>query len=87
MRDLRMFIRRLGLAAARSLGTEIKDHATGRSLGRAVIFAWRGRIHVIGLETPLKPHFLPQKRLTYWRQEIGFTVHPRPDFPSEPSAH
>jgi hypothetical protein len=29
------------------------------------------------------PIFYPQRRLTYWKQEIGFTVHPEVDFLNE----
>jgi hypothetical protein len=47
---------------------------------------FRGKIHVIGLSRPAMPIFLPQARLTLWKQEIGFAAHPKPDFPHEPSA-
>lgn len=80
MRELRLLIRSLGLRLARSLGTDLIDSATGRSLGRAFVIPWGGKIHVIGLEKAIRPLFLPQKRLTYWKQELGFTVHPPVDF-------
>lgn len=80
---MRMWIRSVGLAITRTFGAKIVDYETGRALGRAFLFPWRGKIHVIGLETAVRPVFLPQKRLTYWKQEIGFTVHPPPDFPNE----
>jgi hypothetical protein len=80
---MKMLIRNLGLTIARALGSRIVDFHSGRPLGRALLFVWRGKIHVIGLETAVRPVFLPQKRLTYWKQELGFTVHPPPDFPSE----
>jgi hypothetical protein len=73
--------RTLGLALARAFGSHIIDHETGRSLGKALIIPWRGKVHVIGLQAAVRPLFLPQKRLTYWKQELGFTVHPPPDFP------
>ena len=63
------------------IGTRLKDARSGKFLGRAIIIPWRGKIHVIGLKACVRPLFLPQKRLTYWRQEIGFTIHPQPDFP------
>ena len=78
-----MLIRSVGLAIARTFGARIVDYETGRALGRAFLFPWRGKIHVIGLEAAVRPVFLPQKRLTYWKQEIGFTVHPPPNFPNE----
>ncbi len=70
---------------ARTIGTKIVDPQSGESLGRALVIPWRGKIHVIGLERPLRPFFVPQQRLTYWKQELGFTTHPPPDFPNERS--
>ncbi len=84
MRALRQqFLRNLFLRLARWLGSEIIDARTGRPLGRALLIAWRGRAWVIGLEREVRPVFLPQTRLTYWRQELGFATHPEPDFPHE----
>ena len=40
--------------------------------------------HVIALDAPVKVEFVPQARLTFWKQEIGFSAHPAPDFPHEP---
>lgn len=77
---MRRFIRAAGLAIARKIGARITDCRTGKVLGRAIIIPWRGRIHVIGLESAVIPTFLSQQRLTYWKQEMGFTVHPPPDF-------
>ena len=77
-RDL---IRRLGLAIARTIGARVVDQATGQTLGRALIIPWRGKIHVIGLETPVRLVWSPQNRLTYWKQEIRFAQHAAPDFP------
>ena len=78
--SVRRIIRAAGLVVARTIGTRLVDCKTGRSLGKALIIPWRGRIHVIGLETTVIPTFLPQHRLTYWKQELGFTVHDSPDF-------
>ena len=82
MHKLKMLVRALGLRLARLCGTTFVDCKSGRELGRAFVFSWRGNIHVIGLETPVRVVWLPQKRLTYWKQEIGFTQHPSPDFPN-----
>jgi hypothetical protein len=79
---MKMVIRRMGLFIARAVGSQIIDYQSGQKLGRALLLVWRGKIHVIGLETAVRPVFLPQKRLTYWKQEIGFTAHASPDFPS-----
>lgn len=80
---MRKLIRAAGLKIAQTIGTQIKDFRSGRLLGRALIIPWRGKIHVIGLKAAVRPMFQPQKRLTYWKQEIIFTEHPNPDFPRE----
>ena len=82
---LSSFIRRIVIALAQSVGSKITDTGTGRVLGRAFLIPWRGKIAVIGLEAEVKPVFLPQKRLTYWKQDLGFTVQVPPDFPHETS--
>jgi hypothetical protein len=84
---IRKFIRAVGLKIAQTIGTPIKDFSSGQSLGRALVIPWRGKIHVIGLDlavrhVAVRPMFQPQKRLTYWKQEIVFTEHPPPDFPN-----
>jgi hypothetical protein len=79
---MRKLARTFALAAARLFGTRVIDLETGRDLGRIVAFAWRGKVHVIGLDTAVRPMFLPQARVTYWKQEIGFARHRPPDFPS-----
>ena len=77
---MRNILRAIGLSFARFIGTRLIDFQTGRDLGKALIIPWRGKIHVIGLEQAVRAVFLPQKRLTYWKQEIGFTTQPPPDF-------
>ena len=81
MHKLKRLVRDLGLKLLRACGSTIIDAETGANLGRAFLFPWKGTIKVIGLETPVRPVFLAQTRLTYWKQELGFTVHPPPDFP------
>ena len=76
------FLRSIGLNIARRFGTKLIDAETGKTLGRALIIPWRGKLHVIGLNSTVRVLFLPQTRLTYWKQEIGFTTHPPPDFPN-----
>ena len=77
-------IRDLGLAVARLFASDLVDFRTGERIGRALLLPWRGKIHVIGLDEAVQVAFLPQERLTFWKQEIGFTSHPLPDFPHEP---
>lgn len=81
MSPIRKLIRTAGLKIAHTVGARIVDE-NGRSLGRALIIPWRGKIHVIGLEVPVSVRWEPQKRLTYWKQEIGFATHPPVDFPN-----
>jgi hypothetical protein len=82
---MRKLIRAAGLFIARVFGTRVTDSQTGRPLGKALIIPWRGKIHVIGLEKDVRAIFQPQKRLTYWKQEIVFTTHPSVNFPKEKS--
>jgi hypothetical protein len=82
---MRKLLRTIGLFLARLVGTRLTDFQTGRDLGKALIIPWRGKVHVVGLETAVRAVFLPQKRLTYWKQEIGFTTQPPPDYPNERS--
>jgi hypothetical protein len=85
MDRLKLALRHLVVAVARRVGSRIIDHRTGQVLGRALLVPFRGRILVIGLEpSVVVPTFLPQKRLTYWKQDLGFMAHPPPDFPHEP---
>jgi hypothetical protein len=79
---MRRLIRSIGLMIAHTFGARVMDFESGRFLGRSFIIPWRGKIHVIGLKAAVRPMFQPQKRLTYWKQEIVFTQHPPPDFPN-----
>ncbi len=81
---IRLALRAVVLKVARLLGSPVRDVRTGQVLGRALLIPFRGRIHVIGLDDIVVPTFVPQERLTYWKQELGFTAHPPPDFPHEP---
>jgi N-acetylglucosaminyldiphosphoundecaprenol N-acetyl-beta-D-mannosaminyltransferase len=83
IRSVKLSLRRLLLGAVDLIAREIRDIESGRPLGRALLIGRGGRFRVIGHEglPPLIPRFLPQKRLTYWKQSIGFTTTPRPDFP------
>lgn len=85
MARIRNQIRGFGLRLFRLLGMTLLDYRTGKIIGRAFLLPWRGKVYVIGLETAVRVVFLPQKRLTYWKQEIGFTTQPPPDYPNERS--
>lgn len=82
IRSLKVALRACFLVLIKPISWRIYDCRTGKPLGRALFIPWRGRILVIGSEGTLIPVFLPQDRLTYWKQELGFTTHPTPDFPS-----
>ena len=84
MERLKLLLRALVVRTARLLGSPVVDQRTGQVLGRAMILSFRGKVHLIGLEAAVRPVFLPQPRLTYWKQEMGFTTYPGPDFPHEP---
>ena len=84
MNKLKLLLRSAVLCLARGLGSPIVDARTGALLGRALLVSFRGRVHLVGLEAVVVPVFLPQQRPTYWKQEIGFTIYPPPDFPHEP---
>ena len=86
MEPLKLALRSVVLRVARRLGSPVVDVRTGQVLGRALLVPFRGRVHVIGLNVAVRPVFAPQARLTYWKQELGFTAHPPPDFPHEPGA-
>jgi len=68
------------------LSSDIRDVDTGKRIGRALLIPWRGRILILGAGVAgyaLVPKFYGQKRLTFWKVELGFTRHPAPDYPSE----
>ena len=81
---LRIKLRNVAVALAGVFGSDLRDYRTGEKIGRAFLIPWRGKVHVVGLQEPVRVIFLPQERLTFWKQEIGFTAHPPPDFPHEP---
>ena len=82
-RKYKLSLRKLLLSVTDFFASDIRDCVTGDSLGRGLVVGWSGRPWVVGHEglPPLIPRFLPQQRLTYWKQSIGFTTHQRPDFP------
>jgi hypothetical protein len=82
---MKNLLRGIGLFLARLVGTRLVDFQTGRDLGKALIIPWRGKVHVIGPKQAVRAVFLPQERLTYWKQEIGFTTQPPPNYPNERS--
>ena len=81
-RSWKLSVRKAFLKIIALCSSEILDVKTGESLGRGLILGWRGHPWVIGHPglPPLIPLFPPQKRLTYWKQSIGFTTHAKPDY-------
>lgn len=83
LKQLKQTLRDTGVWFFRLIGSEIQDCRTGKMLGRGLIFYWGGRVHLLGCNCAVVTVPMPQKRLTYWKQSIGFTAHPEVDFPSQ----
>lgn len=68
-----------------TFGTTLIDERTGEKVAKAFLFCWGGRIYLIGYEgkDQVRPVFLPQERISFWKRKIGFATHPPPDFPAE----
>jgi len=81
LKQLKQALRDAAVWFFRLVGSEIRDCRTGEPLGRGLIFYWGGRVHLLGCDCALVPVPMPQSRLTYWQQSIGFTAHPEVDFP------
>lgn len=81
LKQIKKNIREVGVWFFRLIGSEIRDCRTGRRLGRGLIFYWGGQVHLLGCDCAVVPVPIPQQRLTYWKQSIGFTAHPAVDFP------
>jgi len=83
---LKLQLRSFGLWLCDWISSDLHDSHTGEKVGRALLVPWRGKIIMIGHRgRAIIPSFCPQSRLTYWKQELGFTVYQKPDFPSNPS--
>jgi hypothetical protein len=83
---MKMFLRNLLVWLARCLGSTVRDVRTGRVLGRALFVPWKGGIRVLGAEAAWVPVPVSQSRITYWRQDLGFTLHDSPPTLRSPSA-
>ncbi len=77
---LKLQVRNQWVRLLRLFGDRIVDCRTGRALGKALLIPWRGQILVLAAESPLIPLPIGRKRMRYWKQGIGFTVHEPPDF-------
>ena len=80
-------LRPLVLGIINLLGSDIRDVDSGDRIGRALLIPWRGRILMLGGGVAgqiLVPKFCAQRRLTFWKVELGFTRHSAPDYPHEP---
>ena len=82
-RGWRLLIRNFGLRIVDLLSSEIRDCVTQESLGRGLILPFPSGVRLIGYRgRSLVPRFIPQKRLSFWKQGIGFTAQAAPDFPN-----
>ena len=81
---MKRLLRALFLKAISPFFSKIRDHRTGEVLGKGWLVPLGGRVRLIGYRgRPLIPEFLPQQRLCFWKQEIGFTARGPVDFPSD----
>jgi hypothetical protein len=80
LKQFKQAIRDAGVWFFRLIGSEIRDCQTGKPLGRGLVFWWGGRVHLLGCDCAVVPVPIPQQRLTYWKQAIGFTAHRPVDF-------
>jgi hypothetical protein len=87
MKDYKqLLLRPLFVGMINLLSSNIRDVDTGECIGRALLIPWRGRILILGAGVAgyaLVPKFCAQKRLTFWKCELGFTRHPAPAYPRE----
>ena len=72
---MKLKIRNFLVKIFRLLGRNVYDVRSGEKLGRAFFFPWGGGVRVIGCEASWVPVPVAQSRITYWRQDIGFTRH------------
>ena len=79
--EIRNLVSRFAISCLRLFGSRLVDQRTGQRTQRVFAIAFRGKIHVVGLEEPMKVEFEPQARLTYWNQSLVFRSHEQPDFP------
>jgi N-acetylglucosaminyldiphosphoundecaprenol N-acetyl-beta-D-mannosaminyltransferase len=81
-KSCKLVLRHYGLKVIDLFSSDILDCMTGEKLGRGLVIGWGQSPLVLGHPglPPLIPKFLPQRRLTYWKQRVGFTTHPAPDY-------
>lgn len=74
-------IRELLYCAVKVFGRRIRDCKTGQVYGRAFVFFWAGRLHLIGYRgKPVRPVWLGMANKKYWKSELGFTTQEEPDY-------
>ena len=79
---MKLWIRNIVANRIARFGPKIRDAYNGELLGRGLVVALGSKVWVIGYsgEKPLAPVFLPQTRLCYWKQGLGFTTRELPEF-------
>ncbi len=78
VKSMRLLLRNLFVLFVRLIGGRIRDVLTGEVIDRGLVLWFRGNMHVLGASRALVPVIARQKRMCYWHQSIGFTVHPKP---------
>jgi hypothetical protein len=85
---MKNLLRRVGLVFVQIFGSDIRDQDDGTVLGRALVVAFGGRVHLIGYNgLPLRPVSVAQNRVKYWRITIGFKKAEVPDYPNVAVSH
>lgn len=82
---MRRFAKAVLSLLVRCFGSTIRCTRTGRPIGRALMFPWRGRILILGLnaQRPVRPVFESTDGVVYWKQRLAFEEVEAPDFPRE----
>ena len=88
MLAMKNLLRRIGLVVVQLFGSDIRDLDDGTVLGRALVVAFGGRVHLIGYNgLPLRPVSVAQNRVKYWRITIGFKMAEVPDYLNQVFSH
>ncbi len=76
---------KLLIFASHVIGMKVRDHRTGKILGKVLCIPFGGRIHWFGYTGAefVHPAFEPRDGQNYSHLQLVFKVHPTPDFSNE----